>query len=647
MASTCLTLCFGIYLVFSLLLHIGEVVLNAMFVIHLYDDSTKRTWFTIMLGLMLLPMVTVQLVSALLLLHKRGEHLTTFQAFGTAMLHVFQLGFVWRHIRLITEDEIKWKKRDLADLCILRLFYTFSASLPIFGMQVYLIVKYNSFDWLIISATTVTMCAIAWALASYRRQNEADIAEGTVLTFPGTIFRLIWRFGEIISRILSLIVFASLYKSWIFLVILLHWLTMMVCIFTSVFGFFELVGVSRVHRFFLSTLIAYIYIFCYINFNSQRTQWRYITFYTIMFLENAVLLIVWYLSAVEDNSLRTYTIIFIACITFVIGIVSMIMYYRFFHIPAKKLFADGKDNVCVQDSCINCKLSLCNKHSKYFQRPFSAGWVSQYQKALYQGNYYKNMQDSLLDSMSEWEEISSSSDSASEGRNHSKREKSVTFHSAGTYSHKRFLPKSGLSDSDSDSTSMTSRQNINQSSSDSEVSDTVNPLSCENTSQTQLLTDSWEKLIEGKDNITNENVQNLQSFRPISAQNLEDWYSDGYSTDHSSSDFQLPITVLAKLNKCRISVASDSTQCTMCKHLKINRKRPKTYSRSSQEKIIEENYDLESNTIVLETPRSAAWYNCSESGDSAFPQETISTTCPSNIESDEDGISETSFEMII
>jgi hypothetical protein len=148
-----------------------------------------------------------------------SEHLSTCKVLGTALLHVFQLGFVWRHIRLITEDEIKWKKRDLADLCILRMFYTFSASLPIFGMQVYLIINNNSFDWLIISATTTTLVAIGWALASYRRQNEAELSEGTVLTWPGTIFRLIWRFGEVISRIISLIVFATLYKSWIFMVI--------------------------------------------------------------------------------------------------------------------------------------------------------------------------------------------------------------------------------------------------------------------------------------------------------------------------------------------------------------------------------------------------------------------------------------------
>lgn len=629
----------------SLLLHLGEVVLNTMFVVHLYEDSSKRTWFTIMLGLMLLPMVTVQLVSALLLLYKREEQLTTCQAFGTATLHIFQLGFVWRHIKLITENEIKWKKRDLADLCILRLFYTFSASLPIFGMQVYLMITFNSSDWLIISATISTLLAIGWALASYKRQNEADITEGTVLTFPGTIFRLVWRFGEIISRILSLVVFATLYKSWIFLVVLLHWVTMMVCIFTSVFGFFELVGVNKAHRFFLSTLIAYIYIFCYVNFNSQKTQWRYITFYTIMFLENSVLLIVWYLSAIEKDSLTVYTVIFVACLTFVVGILSMILYYRFFHIPAKRLAIEGKDNICVNDSCINCKLSLCNKHNKFFQRPFSAGWISQYQKALYQGDYYKNlMQDSLIDSMSEWEVGSSSSESASEGRKDTKQEKSVTFHSAGTYSHKRFLPKA-VSDTDSDSTSIVSQQNI-PSSSNSEASDSVNPLSCENTSRTQLLTDSWEKLVVNKENFINENVQKLQSFRPISAQTLEDWYSDGYSTDHSSSDFQLPITVLAKLGKCRISVASDSTQCTMCKHLKLHKKRTRV-PLQSQEKIIEEKNEHETSGVVLETPRTAAWYNCSESGDSAFPQETISTTCPSNLGSDEDGISETSFEMII
>ncbi|XP_069127780.1 uncharacterized protein [Argopecten irradians] len=707
MGCPCLPVCFSIYIIISLLLHVGEVVLNTFFVVYLYPSL--ETWFTIVLGLMMLPMVLVQLVSALLLLQKRGEHLTCRQAFSTAVIHILQLGFVWRHIRIVKETEVLWKKRDLADLLLLRLFYAFSASLPILGIQAYFIIFKGVQDTIIISAATVTLFSTCWVLSSVRRRNETDDIENIALSCPGTMFRLMWRLGELVSRVLSLAVFASVYHYWVFVVTGLHWLTMLVCICTSFLGVLEIKAINRCYKFFLCMLISYMYVFCHVNFSTEGAQFRYITYYVIMFLENGVLTTVWYFSIQGlVDMFKVYTLLFIICCAFLISIISMVIYYKLFHIPTSDMSKDQHSDLCVQDGCINCKLSLCAKHNKMLQRPFSAGWISQYQEALNNGDYYKNLlQDSFIDSENECKSTITESCSGREEQTQDKEDdvspftrKTLSFQSNGTYSHRRFIrtdvqtlaaPKDHY-----DSESMLSYiaptvptgSSANGDSSDESDISLPLPQGSPANSETRLLTDSWDNLKQDNLAFDPSTKKMLPGFRPIPAQNLEEWYSDGYSTDHTESVYQLPITVLAKMkssrSKCRdrASLASDSTECTMCRNMKsykLIRKYSRASSIVSKENVIQEEREDEKDKKTSEpvylysyrkdiqrliqdprryterdpvytdsSSRGQAWYNCSESGDSAFPQEYFSSSnFETTFDEDEDGISESSYELII
>lgn len=130
----CLSLCFGVFITLSLVFHLGELVLNTLFLAEIYRESSQ-TWFTIIAGLLGLPLVTIQFVSVLLILQKKNGDKTKSGKTLPVLLHIFQLGFVWRHLKILFESDIKTKKHDLADLSLLRLFYTFSASLPVLAIQ--------------------------------------------------------------------------------------------------------------------------------------------------------------------------------------------------------------------------------------------------------------------------------------------------------------------------------------------------------------------------------------------------------------------------------------------------------------------------------------------------------------------------------
>ncbi|XP_061168174.1 uncharacterized protein LOC133177096 [Saccostrea echinata] len=659
----CLSFCFGLFIVLSLIFHLGELTLNTVFLAEIYQ-SRSLTWFTIVTGLLVLPLVTIHFVSALLILQKKNEDKTKSGKTVPVLLHIFLLGFAWRHLKILLESDIKTKKRDFADLSLLRLFYTFSASLPILTIQGFMIITSNN-SWIVHCALAINLISISWGLASFRRQYDSSDFENVVLTWPGTVFRLLWRLGEITSRVISLGIFASIYFSWIFLVICLHWITMMCCVCSSVLGNVNVVGMNKGHKFIMSGLVSYIYIFCHVNMSVEKTKFHYITFYTIMFLENSLLTVIWFFTTQDTNNFKMQIVVVINGFACIISIISMLVYYRFFHIPSMKISLYGKDKVCVQDGCINCKLSLCAKHSHLLQRPFSAGWVSQYQKALHDGNYYKNLlQDSYIDSMSEWETCSSttaSSKLSKKSNSTGKKTRKVPIQLSGTYSHRHFVDADIVDnvccESDTDaSTTETHHMTSSEDSIISELSIQFPPQGIQASDKKKLLTESWDNL-KGIDNpvFDKNSVHPLFAFRPISAQSLEEWYSDGYSTDHTS-DYQLPVTVLAKNSRHSMSLASsDCTDCTVCKYMKVfhsRRKYPKAPSSivSRHERITEESEDMMHVEFdKLDTPRSRAWYNCSESGDSAFPQENFSS---SNLdmtlsEEEEEGVFETGAEIII
>lgn len=595
MATSCISVCFGISLTISLLLYIGEMVLNSIYVYTVFNDEERKSWFTPMVGILLLPTVLVQLVSVILLLEKRGDHLTSCRSLGIAVLHILQLGFFWRYISLFHEVDPAWKAKDLADLSLLQMLHTFTSMLPLLFVQSFMILNFQVTDGLSIATTALTFTASCWYIASFRRHHHSDSIGDIVLTWPGTIFRLLWRVGEMLSRIISLAVFTSVYYYWIFLILGLHGLTMLVCLCTSVLGMFEKSGLSKCNKFFLGIIVAYMYSFCFINTSSENTVFRYILFYIIMFLENAVLTAVWYIKADQsDGGTKVNTVVFISACSFFIGVISLIVYYKFFHVGSTS--ETDKSHVCDNDGCINCRLSLCSKHNIKLQRPFSAGWISQYQHALFNGNYYRNiLHDSLIDS--EWESVScqlNSSgehwqirDSELESMTDKKQYTSVT--ASGSYAHKRFFDSNtditGELDSE-DSSVLSEEYHQRWHGGDGSVCSqcSVNVARSVVSSTTHLLTDSWDSLLKDYDSAKCNNKPNqTKQFDIVASLIRKDidngLLSDGYTTDHTLDSYQLPITVLAKkrtraLNRERLepaySTASDSTDCTICAFMKQN-----------------------------------------------------------------------------
>ena len=129
------------------------------------------------------------------------------------------------------------------------------------------------------------------------------------------------------SRILALAVFASHFTRFVFVIVGIHFAASYVLLWRQECEYFEGEPIKqKVFRF----AIAYVHIFCFFPLEGKNTRkWGY-PFYMLTLIENSIMVLLW-------NFLTSYGLKFrIAMLTtewatFVIGIVSLVLFYRCFH----------------------------------------------------------------------------------------------------------------------------------------------------------------------------------------------------------------------------------------------------------------------------------------------------------------------------
>lgn len=126
------------------------------------------------------------------------------------------------------------------------------------------------------------------------------------------ILAVLWWAGFLVARFQAMALFAGSWKAWIFLVIGLH--VALVFLFQTVAA-----GKNRLKRVFIYLFSAFVFIFAYLQFNMKArlkvAAWFPYTVYAILvFLENSVMLVMWFMSqmnaasALPEEEQAVYTI---------------------------------------------------------------------------------------------------------------------------------------------------------------------------------------------------------------------------------------------------------------------------------------------------------------------------------------------------
>lgn len=278
-------------------------------------------------------------------------------------IHCVQLGVIWRYCKLFVPVDLRMVKHEVRDLCILRLIHGFFEAAPMLLIQSYLLMtlqateenslnpikvktlggqlsthlvqqstivqqyQQKTFKDLNTISAFLSLFSVCWSLASFSKNVSKHNVHRLVLTWLGVIFQFFWRLGTITSRVLALTAYASVYKKWIFLVIILHWISMFLWLISPKNAFHG-EQITRVKKILLSLLVAFIYTFAYINLQEANHRQKMTIFYIVMFLENCLLVSLWIVGVWPERTADWYSIPLYVIGTFAGGIVIMIIYYK-------------------------------------------------------------------------------------------------------------------------------------------------------------------------------------------------------------------------------------------------------------------------------------------------------------------------------
>ncbi|CRK86191.1 CLUMA_CG000015, isoform A [Clunio marinus] len=318
-------------------------------------------------------------------------------------LHFAQFGIFWRYAKLFVPVDLRFVKHEVRDLCILRLIHAFCEAAPMLLIQCYILMTIQSHDENNINAikiktlggqlsthlvqqstivqqyhqknfkdlnaisASLSLFSVCWALASFSKNVRVHNVHRFVLTWLGVIFQFFWRLGTVTSRVLSLTAYASVYKKWIFLVIILHWISMFLWLISPKNAFHG-EQISRLKKILLSGLIAFVYVFAYINLQEVNHKQKMTIFYIVMFLENCLLVSLWMVGIWPDRAENWYLIPSYVLVLFFSGIFIMFIYYKYFHIRRMGYQTEnnsiGKLKKCVAYSNV-CRCNRVNEDPKY------------------------------------------------------------------------------------------------------------------------------------------------------------------------------------------------------------------------------------------------------------------------------------------
>lgn len=199
----------------------------------------------------------------------------------------------------------------------------------------------------------LSLWSVCWAVASFSKgAARLRNLERLVLTWLGVLAQLAWRLGTVSARVGALVAYASLYGGqWLLVVLFLHWLSMLTWLLLTPDGLFH--GGERLttaRKSFLASLLAFVYVFAYVNLHETNHRQKMIIFYTVMFLENSLLIGIWAVGVNSPNlpplqhQPRPIVLGLSLLALFFGGLFFMGLYYRFFHVRRLRYEAGGRMN---------------------------------------------------------------------------------------------------------------------------------------------------------------------------------------------------------------------------------------------------------------------------------------------------------------
>ncbi|XP_076018454.1 XK-related protein 4 isoform X1 [Genypterus blacodes] len=261
--------------------------------------------------------------------------------FGQCVIHILQLGQIWRYLHTIylgvrsrqSAETERWRYHwrmvyQFADVSMLHLLATFLESAPQLVLQLCIIIQTHKLQAVQGMTAAASLVSLAWALASYQKALRDSRDDKKPISYLAVIIQFCWHFFTIAARVITFALFASVFQLYFGIFIVLHWCIMTFWIVHCETDF----CISKWEEIVFDMVVGIVYIFSWFNVKEGRTRCRLFIYYLVILAENAALSALWYLyrsqHATDAFAVPALCVIFSSFLT---GVVFMLMYYAFFH----------------------------------------------------------------------------------------------------------------------------------------------------------------------------------------------------------------------------------------------------------------------------------------------------------------------------
>jgi len=242
-----------------------------------------------------------------------------------------------------------------ADATFLRLFECFMESAPQLVLQLYIIMAKNPFNSgddplaviFQIASVITSVISLAWALTTYNRSLRYAQVDKENIHLLGTAVLFLAHLFGISARVIALSVFASVYTWMVWAVCLGHWGLMAIWLWLQKTAACS----NRMEEFFFCLILAVIHVFTFFNVKPDRTRFRYAFYYTVCFIENTSLVVLWWLKVADDPPWFHYPALVGQIGSFTLSVLLLVVYYKCLHpnllLPSVAICT--KNTVCLSD----------------------------------------------------------------------------------------------------------------------------------------------------------------------------------------------------------------------------------------------------------------------------------------------------------
>ncbi|XP_078594767.1 XK-related protein 6-like [Branchiostoma floridae x Branchiostoma japonicum] len=312
-----------------------------------YFTEAEYWWFALTLSFILLPSLVLQLFSLRWLCQDRKptakERQTWLSWIARCTLHFLQLGTVVRCLEALRIGHRSRTSRDHAlrswyylawiaewtDICLLRMFEAFLESAPQLVLQLYIMQVKGEADRQTVISCCISITSLASSLISYHRSLRDALPNAKVMNYTGVTLWFLWRLLTVSARILAIAVFAHQFTWWTFVGLGSHFLLMFVWLIFQKTKFYG--GERRAEEVGFDFIIAFLYIFCWLNMKESRSRYRALFYYLVVYAENVTFVGLWYWKMLEVGSFYAELVLLWVMFGFLGGIGFMVMYYLLCH----------------------------------------------------------------------------------------------------------------------------------------------------------------------------------------------------------------------------------------------------------------------------------------------------------------------------